>query len=461
MPELDGYELAAMIRQHPRFQQTAIIFVSAVLLTDLDRLRGYECGAVDYVPVPVVPEILRAKVSVFAELYRKTRALERLNRELEQRVAERTAALEADAPPRCSRRPTGARTSSWRCSRTSCAIRWRRSAPPSQLLRLKELTDAQRARARDVIERQVEHLVGLIDDLLDVSRITRGMITLQREPVLVGGHRRARGRDGPAGHRRPPARAHARACRTSSSPSTATRPGSSRWSATSSTTPRSSPTRRPHRLARRPATAGQAVITVTDTGIGIAPRTAADGLRPVHAGARPLGTLAGRTRHRPRAGAPPGRDARRHRDGAQRRPRPRHRVHGPPAGTGDADRAGDRIGRRRRRRRRRSCARRILVADDNDDAAESLALLLETGRPRGPHGPRRRRGAGGRAGVQAGGRAARPRHAEDGRLRRRPGDAAGAVGHARDARRADRLGTAAGSRSGPPTPASTRTWSSR
>ena len=77
MPDLDGFELAAMIRQHPRFQQTSIIFVSAVLMTELDRLRGYECGAVDYVPVPVVPEILRAKVSVFAELYRKTRALER------------------------------------------------------------------------------------------------------------------------------------------------------------------------------------------------------------------------------------------------------------------------------------------------------------------------------------------------------------------------------------------------
>ena len=76
MPDLDGYELAAMIRQHPRFQKTSIIFVSAILMTDLDRLRGYECGAVDYVPVPVVPEILRAKVSVFAELFRKTRALE-------------------------------------------------------------------------------------------------------------------------------------------------------------------------------------------------------------------------------------------------------------------------------------------------------------------------------------------------------------------------------------------------
>jgi signal transduction histidine kinase len=95
MPELDGFELAEMIRGHPRFHRTAIIFVSAIAMTDLDRLRGYELGAVDYVPVPVVPELLRARVRVFADLFRKTRALEALNNALEARVAERTAALEA------------------------------------------------------------------------------------------------------------------------------------------------------------------------------------------------------------------------------------------------------------------------------------------------------------------------------------------------------------------------------
>src|SRR5213596_787884 len=94
MPELDGFQLAAMIREHPRFQRTAIIFISAIHLTDVDRLRAYEMGAVDYVPVPVVPEVLRAKVRVFAELYRKTRQLERLNAELEDRVRARTAELE-------------------------------------------------------------------------------------------------------------------------------------------------------------------------------------------------------------------------------------------------------------------------------------------------------------------------------------------------------------------------------
>jgi signal transduction histidine kinase len=94
MPELDGFELAQMIREHPRFERTALIFVSAIQVTEFDRLRGYRAGAVDYVPVPVVPELLRAKVKVFAELYRKTRQLEALNAELEQRVAERTAELE-------------------------------------------------------------------------------------------------------------------------------------------------------------------------------------------------------------------------------------------------------------------------------------------------------------------------------------------------------------------------------
>ncbi len=82
MPELDGFELADLIRQHPRFERTAIIFVSAVHLTDLDRLKGYQRGAVDYISVPVVPELLRAKVSIFAELHRKTRDLEMLNFEL-------------------------------------------------------------------------------------------------------------------------------------------------------------------------------------------------------------------------------------------------------------------------------------------------------------------------------------------------------------------------------------------
>src|ERR1700685_1431290 len=82
MPELDGFELADMIRQHPRFQKTAIIFISAVHLTDVDQLRGYQRGAVDYISVPIIPELLRATVSTFIDLHRKSQQLEALNIEL-------------------------------------------------------------------------------------------------------------------------------------------------------------------------------------------------------------------------------------------------------------------------------------------------------------------------------------------------------------------------------------------
>ncbi|MGH9588752.1 MAG: response regulator, partial [Terracidiphilus sp.] len=93
MPDVDGFELAEVIRQHPRFQRTAIIFISGVHLTDHDVMRGYRSGAVDYISVPVIPEVLRAKIGVFVDLFRKSRQLEALNRNLETRVAERTEDL--------------------------------------------------------------------------------------------------------------------------------------------------------------------------------------------------------------------------------------------------------------------------------------------------------------------------------------------------------------------------------
>jgi len=93
MPEMDGFELMNMVRRHPRFRDTAIILVSAIQVSDLDRLRGYDSGAMDYVQVPYVPELLRAKVRVFADLFRKTRQLQELNEDLEELVQERTAEL--------------------------------------------------------------------------------------------------------------------------------------------------------------------------------------------------------------------------------------------------------------------------------------------------------------------------------------------------------------------------------
>lgn len=191
MPDLDGYQLATMIHDHPRHQKTSIIFVSAILMTDLDRLRGYECGAVDYVPVPVVPEILRAKVSVFAELYRKTRQLERMNIELEERVLARTAQLEASTT-RLLENEEHLRDVDKRKDVFLAMLAHELRNPLAPILNavhalaIKELPEAHHVRAREIIERQVDHMVRLIDDLMDVSRISRDLITLEDEPVDLG-----------------------------------------------------------------------------------------------------------------------------------------------------------------------------------------------------------------------------------------------------------------------------------
>ncbi|MDY6983674.1 MAG: response regulator, partial [Pseudomonadota bacterium] len=92
MPGMDGFETAAMIHDHPRFERIPIIFVTGVHDTEFDRLKGYKVGAVDYVSIPIVPEILRSKVSVLVELYCQRRQLERLNTEL----AEANALLHAE-----------------------------------------------------------------------------------------------------------------------------------------------------------------------------------------------------------------------------------------------------------------------------------------------------------------------------------------------------------------------------
>jgi PAS domain S-box-containing protein len=82
MPDIDGFEVARLVRQHPRLERMPIIFVTGVNVGQLDVLRGYEVGAIDYISVPVVPEILRSKVAVLIELYQRRAELQRLNVEL-------------------------------------------------------------------------------------------------------------------------------------------------------------------------------------------------------------------------------------------------------------------------------------------------------------------------------------------------------------------------------------------
>ena len=190
MPTLDGFELASLIRQHPRCRKTAIIFISAVASSSLDRIKGYQSGAVDYVSVPVEPELLRARVSVFADLYRKTEELERMNIELERRVAERTAQLEVDLAER-KRRENALMAADQRKDEFLAMLSHELRNPLApirnvvEIMGLKPLDDPHLRHCRDVIERQVEHLSRLVDDLLDVSRITRGRFKLKIKPVEV------------------------------------------------------------------------------------------------------------------------------------------------------------------------------------------------------------------------------------------------------------------------------------
>src|SRR5439155_6509559 len=187
MPDLDGFELATLIREHPRHQRTAIIFVSAVHLTEIDRLHGFECGGVDYVSVPVEPEILRARVGVFADLYRKTKQLEWLNRELERRVAERTSEL-TEAASRLRESEAALRDTDRRKDEFLAMLAHELRNPLAPIRNAAEIlrheTDGPRETRwpYEVIERQIGHLTRLVDDLLDVSRITRGKLEIRREP---------------------------------------------------------------------------------------------------------------------------------------------------------------------------------------------------------------------------------------------------------------------------------------
>jgi signal transduction histidine kinase len=222
MPDMDGFEAARLIHEHPRFEKTPIIFVTGVHVSELDHLTGYKVGAVDYVSIPVVPDILRSKVAVLVELYLKRRELRDLNRTLaiaNQQLAAANTTLQAEKTRELetlNRVLQRANTELEQANRTlqsevaertrveqalkaadrhkdeflaMLAHELRNPLAPIlnavQLIRRKPLTDPQLVWSRDVIERQLGHLTRLVDDLLDVSRITRGKINLSREAVEV------------------------------------------------------------------------------------------------------------------------------------------------------------------------------------------------------------------------------------------------------------------------------------
>jgi signal transduction histidine kinase len=194
MPGMDGFEVASMIHEHPRFETTPIIFITGVHINELDRLRGYTLGAVDYVSIPVVPTILRSKVAVLVELYIQRRELRRLNQSLEEanaRLAEAHSNLQAEKTRELEQLNAALREANRNKDEFLAMLAHELRNPLAsihnavQLMKNPQLPAPQLGWARDMIERQLGHLTRLIDDLLDVARITRGKINLAREPVLL------------------------------------------------------------------------------------------------------------------------------------------------------------------------------------------------------------------------------------------------------------------------------------
>src|SRR5690606_1747588 len=210
MPGMDGFETARRIRENPVFGSTPIIFVTGVHLTDLDRLRGYEIGAADYVYVPVVPEILRGKVRVLVQLFEQrrelarlneclaatnrqlasahaklrddnTRELQKLNRTLElantQLVSEIAERKRAESLLR-----EAARRKDEFISILAHELRNPLAAMQSgvDLLSQPKLLERMLPWASELLRRQLKHLTRLIDDLLDVSRVSNGRVQLKR-----------------------------------------------------------------------------------------------------------------------------------------------------------------------------------------------------------------------------------------------------------------------------------------
>jgi len=211
MPGLDGFETASLIHEHPRFENTPIIFITAINVSDLDRMRGYRLGAFDYVMVPIIPEILRSKVVTLVDLYRKGRDLEIANRQL-------AAANEALVHEK-ARELAMLNESLHQANRELASRNSELHAEISERERIEErLIDQDRRKdeflamlahelrnplaaisnaasafrlaspghpLHETMARQLALLVRLIDDLLDVARIRRGKLALKQGPTTL------------------------------------------------------------------------------------------------------------------------------------------------------------------------------------------------------------------------------------------------------------------------------------
>ncbi len=171
MPGLNGFELAELMRGNERTRRIPIIFVTAGSTDSQRRFRGYEAGAVDFIQKPIEPDILRSKVAVFFELYRQQQQITMQRDELQ---------VQAEALQEADRRKDE--------FLAILAHELRNPLAPIRhgldVLR-KGSSDTGTSNILDMMDRQMVHLIRLIDDLLDVSRVSQGKIELRTEKIEV------------------------------------------------------------------------------------------------------------------------------------------------------------------------------------------------------------------------------------------------------------------------------------
>ncbi|MBM0740671.1 response regulator [Phormidium sp. CLA17] len=180
MPGMDGFETASIIRQRQRSQHTPIIFVTAFSTDDQLQMKGYALGAVDYLLKPINPEILISKVSVFVELFKKTQEIQRQSVELAMQkveiIHEQLARQQAESANRMKDEFMAIVSHELRTPLNSI-LGW------SRLLVAGKLDEGATSRAIETINRNALSQAQLIDDILDVARLTSGKVKIHQQPV--------------------------------------------------------------------------------------------------------------------------------------------------------------------------------------------------------------------------------------------------------------------------------------
>ncbi|GGC67772.1 response regulator [Undibacterium terreum] len=187
MPGMDGFETAEAIHQRPRSASIPIIFITAFLADELNRLKAYQQGAVDYLFTPIIPQVLQAKVSVFVSLAKKnlelkaqadaltqrTADLEITNSRLQREIRERKLAVEQNRAKDEFLAMLGHELRNPLSAITSAA----------SLIGFPGAKEESVNRAKLVLARQAQHLTRIVDDLLDLGRVMSGKIVLNKKPV--------------------------------------------------------------------------------------------------------------------------------------------------------------------------------------------------------------------------------------------------------------------------------------